>query len=944
MSTSIFSNTPSVTVLDNRGLTVRDIAYHRHPDSPDVTSERITRHRYDARGSLTQSADPRLHDAGRANFTHLADLAGSVLRTASTDAGTTVVLNDAAGRPFIAVSNISTNDNGTQDRSQAVTRTWQYENAALPGRPLSMTEQSAGEAARLTERFVYAGSTAAEKGLNLAGVCVSHYDTAGLVQTGSIALSGVPLLVTRRLLRDADNPDIVADWQGTDASAWNDLLSGEEYVTLTTADATGAVLSTTDAQGNMQRVAYDVAGLLSGSWLTVKGGAEQVIVKSLTYSAAGQKLREVHGNGVVTTFTYEAETQRLTGIKTERPAGHASGAKVLQDLRYAYDPVGNVLKITNDAEETRFWRNQKVVPENMYVYDSLYQLVRATGREMANAGRQGSSLPPAAIPLPDDSSAFTNYTRTYTYDAAGNLTQIRHSAPATGNNYTTVITVSNRSNRGVLSSLTENPAEVDALFTAGGQQTQLLPGQSLVWTARNELLKATPVVRDGGADDRESYRYDGGSQRLLKVSMQKTGNSMQTQRVLYLPGLELRSIRNGNTEREGLEVITVGEAGRAQVRVLHWTNGKPDDISNDQLRYSYVTLTGSSGLEVDGDGKVISVEEYYPYGGTSVWTAHSTVEADYKTVRYSGKERDATGLYYYGYRYYQPWAGRWLSADPAGTVDGMNLFRMVRNNPLRFFDKDGLAPNEEKSQQEIGRTFIKEAKYLAAEQLSVAEKFLNNPSNNEVALDIYKTFFGLHMGEEKLGIWKAQIKNVLAGVNKLDTKRNIQYDLLKITASGEKSESVAAEADTQGFQRGEKIYMNAYTDVLGKVKRNETLSVDHLAHILIHEISHLRLNTEDNAYIGVVKNEGYHDLNAMLALLEPEKLPTSKGEREETIQQRRTRGSLDALKNADSFTTATRYLAYTAKNANFYSYFSEQKKTFKAGATSLIANPRWKSL
>ncbi|HFT8659007.1 TPA: RHS repeat-associated core domain-containing protein, partial [Enterobacter cloacae] len=72
--------------------------------------------------------------------------------------------------------------------------------------------------------------------------------------------------------------------------------------------------------------------------------------------------------------------------------------------------------------------------------------------------------------------------------------------------------------------------------------------------------------------------------------------------------------------------------------------------------------------------------------------ARSAVEADYKTVRYSGKERDATGLYHYGYRYYQPWSGRWLSADPAGTVDGLNLFRMCRNNPVTLKDENGLAP------------------------------------------------------------------------------------------------------------------------------------------------------------------------------------------------------------------------------------------------------------
>ncbi|MDN2488111.1 hypothetical protein MML63_20980, partial [Kosakonia sacchari] len=343
-----------------------------------------------------------------------------------------------------------------------------------------------------------------------------------------------------------------------------------------------------------------------------------------------------------------------------------------------------VLVITNDAEETRFWRNQQVVPENRYAYDSLYQLVSVTGREMASAVQQNSSLPAYSS---FDDATYTNYSRTYTYDNAGNLTKIRHSAPASGNNYTTSITVSDRSNRAVLSTLTENPADVEALFTAGGQQKQLLPGQTLQWTARQELQKVTPVMRDGAADDSESYRYNASSQRIVKVTSQLTGNTMQTKRVIYLPGLELRS-----SATEELQIITVGEAGRAQVRVLHWESGQPDGISNDQIRYSYDNLTGSSSLEVDSSGELISQEEYYPYGGTALFAARSQLEADYKTTRYSGKEQDATGLYYYGYRYYQPWAGRWLSVDPAGRRDGLNLFRMVRNNPITLHDNNGLAP------------------------------------------------------------------------------------------------------------------------------------------------------------------------------------------------------------------------------------------------------------
>lgn len=70
---------------------------------------------------------------------------------------------------------------------------------------------------------------------------------------------------------------------------------------------------------------------------------------------------------------------------------------------------------------------------------------------------------PATVPLPTDSSAYTHYIRTYRYDSAGNLTQIRYSAPATGNTYTTNITLSDRSKQDVFSTLTENAAGAEVL-------------------------------------------------------------------------------------------------------------------------------------------------------------------------------------------------------------------------------------------------------------------------------------------------------------------------------------------------------------------------------------------------------------------------------------------------------------------------------------------------
>ena len=748
---TLHKKTPSVTVLSNRGQVVRDIVYHRHPDTPEKTDERITYHQFDKRGFLEKSADPRMQASGLSNFRYVTSLSGQVLCTESADAGISLTLNDAAGRLMISISQICT-DKGQDNCSKAVTQTFRYEGADSAGRLLSITEQTAGQNAQVTERFMYAGNSEAEKAKNLAGICTHHYDPAGLMQTDSIALTGVPLSITRQLLKDADKP---VSWPESNPQT---LLSAEKYTTQTIADATGAVLNTTDAAGHQQKVTYDIAGLLRTSRVTVKGGTEKIIIKSVTYSAAGQKLCEEHGNGVVTTYTYEPQTQRLIAVKTEHPARK----KIFQDLRYEYDPVGNVLCVTNSAEETRFWHNQKVVPENRYTYDTLYQLVSATGREMANAGQQRSSLPDIS---PFDKASYTNYTRNYIYDRAGNMTQIRHSAPATNNNYTTDITVSQRSNRAVLKTLADTPEKAEALFTPGGQQTQLQPGQTLSWTARGELQQVTPVVRNGAAGDRESYRYDAGSQRILKTTVQETGSRTQTQQVIYLPGLELYR------GKENYQVICAGVAGRAQVRLLHWQDGK-----KDHQRFSYDNLIGSSGLETDGDGNLLSQEEYYPFGGTAVLVAGTDSGIDYKTHRYSGKERDATGLYYYGYRYYQPWAGRWLSSDPAGTVDGLNLFRMVRNNPVTLRDDDGRKPISENFSEEKGDMVYGLAgfrgKYISS---ALGRPFL--PDSKDAPASIIDLYNNTVSGQVLMSVDMKILQNFMKSPDKYEKKLSPPADI-----------------------------------------------------------------------------------------------------------------------------------------------------------------------
>jgi RHS repeat-associated protein len=60
--------------------------------------------------------------------------------------------------------------------------------------------------------------------------------------------------------------------------------------------------------------------------------------------------------------------------------------------------------------------------------------------------------------------------------------------------------------------------------------------------------------------------------------------------------------------------------------------------------------------------------------------------------RFASKRTDEeTGLVYFGRRYYDPAIGRWITADPEGCRDGINLYAYVHNKPLTLFDLYGLA-------------------------------------------------------------------------------------------------------------------------------------------------------------------------------------------------------------------------------------------------------------
>jgi RHS repeat-associated protein len=132
--------------------------------------------------------------------------------------------------------------------------------------------------------------------------------------------------------------------------------------------------------------------------------------------------------------------------------------------------------------------------------------------------------------------------------------------------------------------------------------------------------------------------------------------------------------------------------------------------------YYHSDHLGSAQLISNWKGEEYERMEYTPYG--ELWIERAGIEDQIDIpYRFTGKERDSeTGLYYYGARYLDSKAGRWLSTDPAlgeyipeapideearkrnGNLPGMggiyntvnsHLYHYAGNNPLKYTDPDG---------------------------------------------------------------------------------------------------------------------------------------------------------------------------------------------------------------------------------------------------------------
>ena len=327
----------------------------------------------------------------------------------------------------------------------------------------------------------------------------------------------------------------------------------------------------------------------------------------------------------------------------------------------------------------------------------------ATGRE--HLGQLGDPVPPdaydtgaAGLDAPGDGQAMGRYQETYSYDPVGNILAVRHAGSDVAHPGWTRTYTYGTGNRLDATAVGAGPAQA-YIYDAHGSMTSMPHLPLMVWDHADRLrATATQVVADRQPET-TWYGYDGGGQRTRWVTLRSAAPGEQPTRKcerIYVGGFEVYREYDGTGTTVTLERLSLSVMDGTKRIALAERRTTGDDGSPELLvRYQFGNHLGSASLELDADGKVISYEEYHPYGSTSYQAVDKSLRAAAKRYRFTGMERDeSTGLEYHSARYYAPWLGRWTACDPAGPSAGLNLYIAASNSPVRLADPAGLAPED----------------------------------------------------------------------------------------------------------------------------------------------------------------------------------------------------------------------------------------------------------
>jgi RHS repeat-associated protein len=354
-------------------------------------------------------------------------------------------------------------------------------------------------------------------------------------------------------------------------------------------------------------------------------------------------------------------------------------------IRLTYDSLDRLTQETNSNGIVNYAYNDAGLRTNMsivgqsavtYRYDNanrLTNVVQATDNVKLfydDAGRRTNLTLPNGIKVAyryDNASRLTNITYyavvtnkiDYSYDSTGN--RVAQASPLAV--YNLPAAVASATYNAANQQLTFGSYSI--LYDAAGNVTNIVSGTTtnrLLWSSRNQLTNMLGAVT-------ASFIYDGLGRRRQRVV------SGTTENYLY----------------DGLDIIlqktAAGAVGARYLRGLAidepWQR---TDIGAANTNRIYLADALGSIVGLADTNKVIQTEyDYEPFGTTT-----TTGSANKNAYKFTAREEDGTGLYYYRARYYHPVLGRFVGEDPIDLVVLANRYLYAGDDPVNYFDPLGL--------------------------------------------------------------------------------------------------------------------------------------------------------------------------------------------------------------------------------------------------------------
>ena len=478
-------------------------------------------------------------------------------------------------------------------------------------------------------------------------------------------------------------------------------------------DANGNLIKLIDPNGNVTAFEYDTADRLikktyaDGKYIT------------LTYDNIGLLTKRTNARGITINYTYDPNHNLLSTSYSDSTPGvtyqYDNYNRVTQrqdgigTYQYTYDANSRLISINGPwANDTLTYqydalgRRTGLVPQGGQTISHNYDnLSRLTDIQIGTNTYSNSYINanPLVQSLTRPNGSITNYS----YDALNRLTElsnknssagiinkyvyaynsqdVRSSETITNGNPITsfqneLITYDYNNVSQLLSST--NPSKAFT-YDADGNMTQGYTPEGYMFTAvydAENRLKSVEYTGSGGVVHKTEYLYSGND---FLAESKKYENGVLTSDTRFIrDGLLTLQERNAsnNVIREN---VWGSDIGSGIGGLLNLRQGGQD--------YSYLyDGKGNVTALIDGSQAADATYTYDVFGNLIVKIGSLNQPVQFSTKTYDEK----TGLLYYGYRFYSPMMGRWITRDPLGETGGINLYGFVGNNPINSLDTLGL--------------------------------------------------------------------------------------------------------------------------------------------------------------------------------------------------------------------------------------------------------------